>query len=140
MGVVQTLDLVEKLTEANIPKQTATELLEFVEHKQTDLITKDYFEARMITTDSKIDKLNAKIVGVEDELKAKIVGVEDRLSTKIVAIKDELNAKIVGVEDKLSAKIIAVKDELNAKITGLQLFVGFNTALLMAILIKLFVV
>ena len=88
MGVTQTLDLVEKLTKANIPKQTATELLEFVELKQTDLVTKDYFEARMTTTDSKIK---------------------------------------------------AVKDELNAKITGLKLFVGFNTALLMAILIKLFV-
>ena len=62
MGVVQRLDLVEKLTEANSPKQTATEYLEFVEHKQTDLITKDYFEARMTTTDSKIDKLNAKII------------------------------------------------------------------------------
>ena len=81
VGVTQTLDLVEKLTKANIPKQTATELLEFVELKQTDLVTKDYFEAR----------------------------------------------------------ITAVKDELNAKITGLKLFVGFNTALLMAILIKLFV-
>ena len=88
MGVTQTLDLVEKLTKANSPKQTATELLEFVELKQTDLVTKDYFEARMTTTDSKIK---------------------------------------------------AVKDELNAKITGLKLFVGFNTALLMAILIKLFV-
>ncbi len=81
MGVVQTLDLVEKLTKANSPKQTATELLEFVKLKQTDLVTKDYFEAKMTTTDSKIK---------------------------------------------------AVKNELNAQITGLKLFVGFNTALLMA--------
>ena len=121
MGVTQTLDLVEKLTKANIPKQTATELLEFVELKQTDLVTKDYFEARMTTTDSKIK------------------AVKNDLTAKITAAKDELNAKITAVKDELNAKITAVKDELNAKITGLKLFVGFNTALLMAVLIKLFV-
>ena len=110
MDVVQTLNLVEKLTKANSPKQTATELLEFVELKQTDLVTKDYFEARMTTTDSKIKE-----------------------------VKNDLTAKITAVKDELNAKITAAKDELNAQITGLKLFVGFNTALLMAVLIKLFV-
>ena len=128
LNVIQTLDLVEKLTEASSPKQTATDLLEFVELKQIDLVTKDYFEARMTTTDAKVDKLNAKITAVKDELNA-----------KITAVKNELNAKITAATNELNAKITAVKDELNAKITGLQLFVGFNTALLMAILIKLFV-
>ncbi len=105
MSATQTLHLIEKLTEANIPKETATELLEYVEQKQTDLVTKDYFEAR-------------------------ITSVEDKLT----AAKDELNVKITAVEDKLTA----TKDELNAKFTGLKLFMGFNTALLLAVIGKLF--
>ena len=84
MSASQTLHLIEKLTEADIPKETATELLEFVEKKQTNLVTKDHLEARMAATD---------------------------------------------------AKIIAVKNELGAKITGLMLFLGFNTSLLVALII-----
>ncbi len=87
MSAAKALHLIEKLTEANISKETATELLEYVEQKQTNAVTKDYFEAR-------------------------ITSVED---------------KITGVEEKLEAKI-----------TGLKLFTGFNTALLLAILARLF--
>ena len=94
MGASQTLHLIEKLTEAHIPKETATDLLEFVEQKQTELVTKDYFEARMAATDAKIDKLDMKIAGV--------------------------------------------KNELNARITGMMLFLGFNTSLLIAMAIKVF--
>ena len=65
-----------------MPKETATELLEFVEKKQTDLVTKDHLEARMAATDAKIDKLDMKIVAVKDELNAKI----DKLDTKIVGL------------------------------------------------------
>ena len=112
MSASQTLHLIEKLTQAHIPKETATDLLEFVEQKQTELVTKDYFEARMAATDAKIDKLDMKII----------------------AGKDELNAKI----DKLDMKIAGVKNELNARITGMMLFLGFNTSLLIAMAIKVF--
>ena len=142
MSASQTLHLIEKLTEADIPKETATELLEFVEQKQTDLITKDYFEARMAATDAKIDKLDMKIVSVKNELSAKIdkmdmkiAGVKDELDDKIVSVKDELNNKIVSVKDELNSKIVSVKDELNSKITGIMLFLGFNTTLLIALII-----
>ena len=56
--------MIEKLTEADIPKETATELLEFVEKKQTNLVTKDHLEARMAATDAKIEKLDTKIIGL----------------------------------------------------------------------------
>ena len=56
--------MIEKLTEADIPKETATELLEFVEKKQTNLVTKDHLEARMAATDAKIEKLDTKITGL----------------------------------------------------------------------------
>ena len=42
-GCFLRLHLIEKLTEADISKETATELLEFVEQKQTNLVTKDHF-------------------------------------------------------------------------------------------------
>ncbi len=113
MGASQTLQLIEKLTEANIPKETATELLEFVEQKQTDLVTKDYFET-------------------------KIDAVESGLSARIDAVESGLNARINAVESGLKARIDAVESGLNIKINGLRLFVGFNTALSLAILIKLF--
>ena len=87
MSAAKTLHLIEKLTEANISKETATELLEYVEQKQADTVTRDYFEA------------------------------------KITALED----KITALEDKLEDKII-----------GLRLFTGFNTALLLAVLAKLF--
>ena len=105
MSASQTLHLIEKLTEAHIPKETATDLLEFVEQKQTDLVTKDHFEARMAATDAKIDKLDMKIAGVKNEL---------------------------------DAKIVSVKNELNGRITGMMLFLGFNTSLLIAMAIKVF--
>ena len=91
MSAAKTLHLIEKLTEANISKETATELLEYVEQKQADTVTRDYFEA-----------------------------------------------KITALEDKLKAKITALEDKLEAKIIGLRLFTGFNTALLLAVLAKLF--
>ena len=87
MSASQTLHLIEKLTEADIPKETATELLEFVEQKQTDLVTKDHLEARMAATDAKIEKLDAKI------------------------------------------------DKQDTKIIGIMLFLGFNTSLLVALII-----
>ena len=134
MSASQTLHLIEKLTEADIPKETATELLEFVEKKQTNLVTEDYLEARMAATD-------AKIITVKSELDAKI----DKLDMKIVAVKNELNAKIEKLDakiDKLDMKVVAVKNELNAKIdkqntkiNGLMLFLGFNTTLLVALII-----
>ena len=137
MGASQTL----QLTEADIPKETATELLEFVEKKQTNLVTEDYLEARMAATD-------AKIITVKSELDAKI----DKLDMKIVSIKSELDAKIGKLDakiekldakiDKLDMKVVAVKNELNAKIdkqntkiNGLMLFLGFNTTLLVALII-----
>ena len=116
MSASQTLHLIEKLTEADIPKETATELLEFVEKRQTNLVTEDYLEARMAATDAKIDKLDMKVVSVKNELDAKI---------------DKLDAKI----DKLDMKIVSVKSELNSKITGIMLFLGFNTTLLAALII-----
>ena len=92
------LHLIEKLIEADIPKETATELIEFVEKKQTNLVTKDHLEARMAATDA-----------------------------KIITAKNELDAKI----EKLDAKI----EKQNTKITGLMLFLGFNTSLLVALII-----
>ena len=105
MSASQTLHLIEKLTEADIPKETATELLEFVEKKQTNLVTEDYLEARMAATDAKIGKLDMKLVSIKSELDAKI--------------------------EKLDAKI----EKQNTKITGLMLFLGFNTSLLVALII-----
>ena len=46
MSASQTLHSIEKLTEANIPKETATELLEFVEQAQKGAVSKDYVDAR----------------------------------------------------------------------------------------------
>ena len=102
MSAAKTLHLIEKLTEANISKETATELLEYVEQKQADTVTRDYFEA------------------------------------KITALEDKLKAKITALEDKLEDKITALEDKLEDKIIGLRLFTGFNTALLLAVLAKLF--
>ena len=81
MSASQTLHLVEKLTKAKIPKETAAELLEFVEQSQKGTVSKDYRDARF-----------------------------------------------EGIEVSV-----------NARFTGLRLFVAFNTALLIAVLVKLFV-
>ena len=106
------LHLIEKLTQAHIPKETATDLLEFVEQKQTDLVTKDHFEARMDAFEARMAATDAKI--------------------------DKLDTKIAGVKNELDAKIVSVKNELNARITGIMLFLGFNTSLLIAMAIKVF--
>ena len=149
MSASQTLHLIEKLTEADIPKETATELLEFVEKRQTNLVTEDYLEARMAATDAKIDKLDMKVVSVKNELNGKTVSVKneldakidkldakiDKLDMKIVSVKNELNGKIESVKDELNGKIESVKNELNGKITGIMLFLGFNTTLLAALII-----
>ena len=109
MSASQTLHLIEKLTEADIPKETATELLEFVEKRQTDLVTKDHFEARMDAFEARMAATDAKI---------------DKLDMKIASAKNELNSKIASA-----------KNELGAKITGIMLFLGFNTTLLAALII-----
>ena len=83
MSASQTIHLIEKLTEANIPKETAMELLEYVERQQADLVTKDY-----------------------------------------------LDIKIEGIDTKI--------ESLDTKINALKLFIGFNTALSLAIIAKLF--
>ena len=94
MSASQTIHLIEKLTEANIPKETAMELLEYVERQQTDLVTKDY--------------LDTKIEG--------------------------LDTKIEGLDTKIDTKVEALETKINA----LKLFIGFNTALSLAIIAKLF--
>ena len=115
MSASQTLHLIEKLTEADIPKETATELLEFVEKKQTNLVTEDYLEARMAATDAKIDKLDMKI-------------------GKLDAKTGELDAKIGELDAKIG-KLDVKTGKLSARITGLMLFLGFNTSLLVALII-----
>ena len=117
------LHLIEKLTEADIPKETATELLEFVEKKQTNLVTEDHLEARMAATD-------AKIITAKNELDAKI----GKLDMKLVSIKSELDAKIGKLDAKIE-KLDAKIEKQNTKITGLMLFLGFNTSLLVALII-----
>ena len=98
MGASQTLHLIEKLTEANISKETATELIEFVEQAQKGTVSKDYIDARFEGLEASID-----------------------------ARFESLESKFKGLEASV-----------NAKIMGLRLFLGFNTALLLAVLAKLF--
>ena len=73
MSASQTIHLIEKLTEANIPKETAMELLEYVERQQTDLVTKDYL-------DIKIEAIDTKINGVK-----LFIGFNTTLSLAIIA-------------------------------------------------------
>ena len=95
MNATKTVQLIEKLTaEANISKNTAIELLEYIEKKQTDNVTKDYFTAV-------IKRVEEKIKSVEEKIKS-------------------------------------VEEKLRTEIKGLRLFTGFNTALLIAIMIRLF--
>ena len=108
MSASQTIHLIEKLTEANIPKETAMELLEYVERQQTDLVTKDYL-------DIKIEAIDTKIEG---------------LDTKIEALDTKIDTKVEGLDTKIKA--------VETKINGLKLFIGFNTALSLAIIAKLF--
>ncbi len=68
MSAAQTIHLIDKLSEAKIPKETATELLEYVEQKQTNLATKDYFEAR-------IAALEDKIIAIAEKLESKVLGL-----------------------------------------------------------------
>ena len=102
MSASQTLRLIEKLTEANIPKETATELLEFVEQSQKGAVSKDYVDARF-------DGLEASI-----------------------------NARFEGLEANVNARFEGLESSVNARFKGIVLFVGFNTALLVAVLVKLF--
>ena len=108
MSASQTIHLIEKLTEANIPKKTAMELLEYVERQQTDLVTKDYLDIKIEAVDAKIEAVETKIEAVE---------------TKIEALDTKIDTKVEGLE---------------TKINGVKLFIGFNTALSLAIIAKLF--
>ena len=67
MSASQTLRLIEKLTEANIPKETATELLEFVEQSQKGAVSKDYVDARFDGLEASI---NARFEGLEASINA----------------------------------------------------------------------
>ena len=102
MSASQTLHLIEKLTEAKIPKETATELLEFVEQAQKGTVSKDYIDARF-------EGLEASV-----------------------------NARFEGLEASVNARFEGLEASVKARFTGLSLFTAFNTALLIAVLAKLF--
>ena len=81
MSATQTVQLIEKLTaEANISKNTAVELVEYIEKKQTDTVTKDYFAAE-------IKSGKDKIKGVEEKLRAEIKSVEEKLRAEIKGLR-----------------------------------------------------
>ena len=116
MGASQTLHLIEKLTEANISKETATELIEFVEQAQKGTVSKDYIDARF-------EGLEASIDARFESLESKFKGLEASVNTRF---------------ESLESKFKSLEASVNAKIMGLRLFLGFNTALLLAVLAKLF--
>ena len=98
MSASQTIHLIEKLTEANIPKETAMELLEYVERQQTDLVTKDYLDIKIEAIDTKIEAIDTKIDTKVEALDTKIEAVE----TKINGLK-----LFIGFNTTLSLAIIA---------------------------------
>ena len=122
MSASQTIHLIEKLTEANIPKKTAMELLEYVERQQTDLVTKDYLDIKIEAVDAKIEAVETKIEAVDTKIEA--------VETKIEALDTKIDTKVEVLETKIEA--------LDTKINGVKLFIGFNTALSLAIIAKLF--
>ena len=113
MSASQTLHLIEKLTEAKIPKETATELLEFVEQAQKGTVSKDYIDARF--------------EGLEASVNARFEGLEA-----------SVNARFEGLEASVNARFEGLEASVKARFTGLSLFTAFNTALLIAVLAKLF--
>ena len=119
MSASQTIHLIEKLTEANIPKKTAMELLEYVERQQTDLVTKDYLDIKIEAVDAKIEAVETKIEALDTKIDTKV----EALETKIEALDTKIDTKVEGLE---------------TKINGVKLFIGFNTALSLAIIAKLF--
>ncbi|MBO1903061.1 hypothetical protein J4H92_14030 [Leucobacter weissii] len=66
-----------------------------------------------------IDKLDAKLNGIDTKLDAKIDGVHHKLDAKIDSVHDNIDAKIDSVHDKIDAKIDSVHDKIDAKINGL---------------------
>lgn len=84
MSLIQSIGLVDKLVKAKIPKQTATELVDFVENNQSETLKDDIDELK-----SKADKAEDKL----DNLEKKV----DKLETKF----DNLEKKV----DKLEVKV-----------------------------------
>ena len=91
-------------------------ILKSKEYDLSNLATKDQFALAVERLEAKIDKLDAKVDGVEMRLEAKIDGLEARLDAKI----DKLDAKVDGVEMRLEAKIDGLEDRLDAKIDKLD--------------------
>ena len=132
MSASQTLHLIEKLTEANIPKETAAELLEFVEQAQKGTVSKDYIDARF-------EGLEASVNARFETLEARFEGLEASVNARFEGLEASVNARFEGLEASVNARFEGLEASVKAQFTGLRLFVAFNTALLIAVLVKLFV-
>ena len=67
-------------------------------------------------TDSDMEKVLDKIIGIKQELESKMTGIEQKLESKMTGIKQELESKMTGIEQKLESKI----QTLDSNIQGLK--------------------
>jgi len=88
-------------------------------------------------TDSDMEKVLDKIIGIKQELESKMTGIEQKLESKMTGIKQELESKMTGIEQRLDSNIQRLDSNMNTQYRMLLWTVGVGISFI-AILMAFF--
>ena len=114
MGTAESIQLVDKLVEAKIPKSTATELVDHIDKNIPDTLANDVHWLKWVVTlgFSALIALMFSIVGIvtylHNDMKADIHSVRTEMKTEIHSLRTEIQS--------LRTEMQSMQKEINAKI------------------------
>ncbi len=117
----QAIELVESLVEANIPKLVATQLLDYVDGKESnkEILTQvNKLEKRVDGLDNKVDNLDHKVHALDNKV--------DSLDHKVNALDNKVDSLDHKVEN-LDSKVDSLDHKVNAldnKVDGVDKRLG----------------
>ncbi len=96
MSAIQTVHLVDRLVKAKIPKQTATELLDYFEKRKDKAVNLQWIAISILTGAlfGGIWYLSNKIDAARKEIKAEINNRIDRVEKRNIEREQEINKKL----------------------------------------------
>lgn len=122
---------VYKLEEAGFKRNQVEALVEFLD---TQAVTK-------LDLEKSTHQLQQEIAAVHSGLKQEIAAVRTELKQDIAELRTELKQEIAELRSELKQEIAAVRQELailRGEINVHRWILGFNTAMLIALLLKVF--
>ena len=121
MGTAESIQLVDKLVEAKIPKSTATELVDHIDKNIPDTLANDVHWLKWVVTlgFSALIALMFGIVGIvtylHNDMKADIHSVRTEMKTEIHSVRTEIQSVRTEIQS-LRTEMQSMQKEINAKI------------------------